>query len=152
MKKIRILLADDHPVVRAGVRAFLEDEPDMLIVGEAPNACQAVALAQELQPDVAVVDISMPGGGLDATRQIRSACPGTQVLILTFHTQEHFLFSHYEPERQAMYSNPRRTRNCSMRFGLLRREASFSTLLRLGCLWNAIKPSLEPAQRMVLSH
>ncbi len=92
MKQIRVLLADDHPVVRAGVRAFLEDEPDMLIVGEASNACQAVALARELQPDVAILDISMPGHGLDATRQIRSTCPTTQVLILTFHAQEYFLF------------------------------------------------------------
>ena len=92
MKKIRILLADDHPVVRAGVCAFLENEPDMLVVGEAANACQAVALAQELQPDVAILDISMPGHGLDATRQIRAIRPGTQVLILTFHAQEHFLF------------------------------------------------------------
>lgn len=91
MKKIRVLLADDHPVVRAGVRAFLESEPDMLVVGEASNACQAVALAKELQPDVAVLDISMPGRGLDATRQIRSISPGTQVLILTFHAQEYFL-------------------------------------------------------------
>ena len=92
MKKIRVLLADDHPVVRAGVRAFLEDEPDMLIVGEASDACQAVALARKLLPDVSILDISMPGDGLDATRQIRSTCPGTQVLILTFHAQEHFLF------------------------------------------------------------
>src|SRR5512136_2782189 len=91
MKKIRVLLADDHPVVRAGVRAFLEDQPDMLVVGEASNACQAVALAQELQPDVAVLDISMPGRGLDATHQIRSTCPDTQVLILSFHAQEYFL-------------------------------------------------------------
>ncbi len=91
MKTIRILIADDHPVVRAGVRAFLEDEPDMLVVGEASNACQAVALAQVHQPDLAVLDISMPGGGLDATRQIRSTCPNTQVLILTFHAQAHFL-------------------------------------------------------------
>src|SRR5512136_3040652 len=92
MKQIRVMLADDHPVVRAGVRAFLADEPDMLVVGEASNASQAVALAQELQPDVAVLDISMPGYGLDATRRIRSTCPATQVLILTFHAQEYFLF------------------------------------------------------------
>ncbi len=92
MKKIRILLADDHPVVRAGVRTFLKDEPDILVVGEASNVCQAIALTQELLPDVAILDISMPGDGLDATRQIRSTCPGTQVLILTFHEQEHFLF------------------------------------------------------------
>lgn len=90
--KIRVLLADDHPVVRAGLRAFLEDEPDMMVVGEACNAFQAVALAQELQPNVAILDLSMPGRGLNATRQIRSTCPGTQVLILTFHAQEYFLF------------------------------------------------------------
>ena len=86
------LAGRDHPVVRAGVRVFLEDEPDMLVVGEASNACQAVTLAQELHPDVAVLDISMPGHGLDATRQIRSTCPDTQVLILTFHAQENYLF------------------------------------------------------------
>jgi two-component system, NarL family, response regulator NreC len=91
MNKIRLLLADDHPIVRAGMRAFLEDESDMLIVGEASNACQAVALAQELRPDVAILDILMPGNGLDATRQIRAACLDTQVLILTFHAQERFL-------------------------------------------------------------
>ncbi len=92
MKKIRVLIADDHPVVRTGVRTFLEDEPDMLVVGEASDACQAVALAQKFLPDVAILDITMPGDGLDATRQIRSTCPGTQVLILTFHAPEHFLF------------------------------------------------------------
>jgi DNA-binding NarL/FixJ family response regulator len=91
MKQIRVLLADDHPVVRAGIRAFLEDEPDILVVGEASSAYQAGTLAQELQPDVAVLDISMPGNGLDATRRIRSTCPDTQVLILTFHAQELFL-------------------------------------------------------------
>ncbi len=92
MNKIRIVLADDHPVVRAGVRAFLKDEPDMLLVGEASNAHQAVSLAQELHPDVVILDISMPGHGLDATRQIRATCLDTQVLILTFHEQEHYLF------------------------------------------------------------
>ena len=92
MKKIRVLLADDHPVVRAGLRAFLESEPDMEVVGEAETGWQAVTLARELCPDVAVLDISMPGNGLDATRQIRSLCPETQVLILTIHAQEYYLF------------------------------------------------------------
>lgn len=93
MKRIRVLLADDHPVVRAGVRAFLENEPDMLVVGEASTAYQAVSLVQELHPDVAILDISMPGNGLEATHQIRSTCPGTQVLILTFHNQEYYLLT-----------------------------------------------------------
>ena len=92
MKKIRVLLADDHPVVRVGLRTLLESEPDMEVVGEAGTGWQAVALAQELGPDVAVLDISMPGSGLDATRQIRATCSGTKVLILTVHAEERYLF------------------------------------------------------------
>jgi len=91
MNEIRVLLADDHPVVRAGIRAFLKEEPDLIVVGEASNAIEAVALTQDLQPDVAVLDICMPGDGVDATRRIRSTCPTTQVLILTFHDQEYYL-------------------------------------------------------------
>jgi two-component system response regulator NreC len=88
MQKIRVLLADDHPVVRAGVRAFLESEPDMVVVGEASIGCQAVALAQDLHPDVVIMDVLMPGNGLDATRQIRATCPTTHVVIFTFHHQD----------------------------------------------------------------
>jgi two-component system response regulator NreC len=91
MKKIRILLADDHPVVRAGARAFLESEPDMIVVGEASTESQAVTLAQDLHPDVIVMDISMPGNGLDATRRICATCPTTHVLIFTFHNQDSYL-------------------------------------------------------------
>ena len=91
MKKIRVVLADDHPVVRAGVRAFLESEPDMVVVGEAAIGCQAVALAQDLHPDVVIMDVMMPGNGLDATRQIRATCPTTQVVIFTFHNQDMYL-------------------------------------------------------------
>ena len=88
IKKIRVLLADDHPVVRAGVRAFLESEPDIVVVGEASIGCQAVALAQDLHPDAVIMDVSMPGDGLDATRQIRATCATTQVIIFTFHNQD----------------------------------------------------------------
>ena len=91
MKRIRVLLADDHPVVRAGVRAFLESEPDIAVVGEASIGCQAVVLAQDLHPDVVIMDISMPGSGLDATRQIRATCATTQVVIFTFHDPDIYL-------------------------------------------------------------
>ena len=91
MKRIRVLLADDHPVVRAGVRAFLESEPDIVVVGEASIGCQAVALAQDLHPDVVIMDVSMPGSGLDATRQIRATCATTQVVIFTFHNPDIYL-------------------------------------------------------------
>ena len=91
LKEIRTLIADDHPVVRAGLRAFLQEEPDLVVVGEASSAYEAVALVQELRPDVAILDIFMPGDGIEATRTIRSTCPATKVLFLTFHDQEYYL-------------------------------------------------------------
>ncbi len=92
MKKIRVLVADDHPVVRMGLRTLLQNEPDMEVVGEASTGPQATALAQEWRPDVVIMDISMPGNGIEATRQIRNASPDIQVLILTVHAQERYLF------------------------------------------------------------
>ena len=92
MDKIRVLLADDHPIVRRGLRALLAGEPDMEVVGEAGTGLQAVALARQLCPDLVLMDITMPGNGLDATRQIRAICPDTLVLILTVHAEESYLF------------------------------------------------------------
>ncbi len=92
MKKIRVVLADDHPIVRLGLRTLLESEPDIEVVGEACTGWQAITLAQELGPDVAILDISMPGSGLDATRQIRATCRETKVLILSVHAEERYLF------------------------------------------------------------
>jgi two-component system response regulator NreC len=90
--KIRILLADDHAVLRAGLRALLNAEPDMEVVGEAANGREAVERAVELQPDVIVMDISMPGmGGIDATKQIKERGLNTRVLILTVHAEQQYL-------------------------------------------------------------
>ncbi len=80
---IRIVIADDHVLVRQGIRAFLETCTDLAIVGEADSADSVAALCARLTPDVALVDLVMPGGGVEATRAVRAASPATQVMILT---------------------------------------------------------------------
>ncbi len=89
--KISLILVDDHAVVRQGLRAFLETNPDMVVVGEAASGAEAQRLAEELAPDVALVDLIMPGmDGVMTTRQIRQASPRTQVIIFSsFHGDEH---------------------------------------------------------------
>jgi DNA-binding NarL/FixJ family response regulator len=89
MERIKVLLADDHTVVRQGLRALLMTEPDMDIVGEAENGRQAVQLAKTLVPDVAVIDVAMPVlNGLEATRQITRTLPATKVLILSSYADD----------------------------------------------------------------
>lgn len=91
-KQIRVLLADDHAVLRAGLRALLDAEPDIEVVGEVGTGEEAVEQAQALQPDVVVMDVSMPGaGGLDATRQIAGKRSAPRVLMLTMHPEEDYL-------------------------------------------------------------
>ena len=88
MKRVRILIADDHDVVRQGVRAVLEGQAGWVVCGEASTGREAVAKAIDLQPDVVVLDISMPElNGLEATRQIRAAVPA-KILILTVHESD----------------------------------------------------------------
>ena len=93
MNPIRVLLAEDHNVVREGLRLLLNAQPDIRVIGEATNGRQAVALARESCPDVAVLDISMPDlDGLQAASLIRVECPQTQVLILTMHESDAYFF------------------------------------------------------------
>jgi len=89
MNPITVLIAEDHTVVREGLRALLEAEGGIRVVGEASNGRQAVALAQKLIPQVVVMDIAMPLlNGLEATRQIRKCLPAVRVLILSAHCEE----------------------------------------------------------------
>ncbi len=93
MSPIRILIAEDHRIVRDGLRMLLQGEPDFSIVAEAENGREAVARAKETRPDLAILDISMPElGGLEATRLIKAESPQTQVLILTMHESDEYFF------------------------------------------------------------
>jgi DNA-binding NarL/FixJ family response regulator len=89
---IRILLADDHDVMRSGLRAILEAHGEWLVCGEAREGHEAVRLALELKPDIAIIDIAMPGlDGLEVTRQIKKELPQTEVLIFTMHETENMI-------------------------------------------------------------
>jgi DNA-binding NarL/FixJ family response regulator len=89
MTTLQILIADDHELVRKGLRAVLENQPGWKVTGEAVNGRQAVEMAKQLGPDVIVLDVTMPElNGLEATRQIRKANPKAEVLILTMHESE----------------------------------------------------------------
>jgi two-component system response regulator NreC len=92
MNKIRILLADDHTVMRAGLRLLLEREQDMVVVGEAEDGRRTVELAEEHRPDVVVLDIAMPNlNGIEAARQIAGKQPKTSIVILSMHSDESYV-------------------------------------------------------------
>jgi len=92
MRKIRILIADDHKLIRSGLRLLVEQQSDFSVVGEASDGREAVSLAKSLQPDVAVMDISMPNlNGIEAAHQITEHYPGTGVIILSMHPDESYI-------------------------------------------------------------
>jgi two-component system response regulator NreC len=92
MKKIRILLADDHTLIRGGLRLLAEQQPDLVVVGEAEDGRQAVAMAAALKPDVAVLDIGMPNlNGIEAAKQITEGESRAAVVILSMHADETYI-------------------------------------------------------------
>jgi NarL family two-component system response regulator LiaR len=91
--KIRILLADDHVILRQGTRQLLENEPDMEIVGEASDGLEAVQLVSELKPDVVIIDVAMPKmNGIEATKKIKEILPATTILVLTGYDYDEYIF------------------------------------------------------------
>src|SRR5438874_3301071 len=93
MTKIHILLADDHTILRAGLKMMLNAQPDMEVVGEAPDGRQAITETQRLQPDIILMDITMPEmNGLEATRHIKKLVPESKILFLTMHEHDEYVF------------------------------------------------------------
>lgn len=92
MESLRVLIADDHETVREGLKVIINSQPDMAVVGDVDNGRAAVERVRELEPDVAVLDVSMPElNGLQATEQIRRCCPDVRVLTLTRHSDDGYL-------------------------------------------------------------
>lgn len=117
MNKIRVLLVDDHSVVRSGIKLLLESEGDIAVVGEATDGLEAVAKVNEITPDVVLMDITMPKlNGLEAARQIRRDNDRVAILFLTMHQNEEYFFqalkvggSGYVPKSAEEWTAPRRT-------------------------------------------
>jgi two-component system response regulator NreC len=85
-EKIRVLIADDHAILRSGLRLLIDAEPDLAVVGEAGDFAEAIRLATSLQPDVVTLDLSMPGGsGLASIERLRAAAPASRLIVLTMH-------------------------------------------------------------------
>lgn len=92
MNNCRIFLVEDHGVVREGIKRLLERRPDMEVVGESEDSEQALKRIREVQPDVVMMDISMPGiSGIELTRQVRQVCPATKIIALTVHEDEGYI-------------------------------------------------------------
>ena len=96
-KPTRIVLAEDHRILREGLRAIFGGEPDLALVGEAEDGREAIGLARELQPDLLILDLSMPRmDGLAALEEIKRVAPGTRVLVMTVHRTEEYVFKAIE--------------------------------------------------------
>ena len=94
MSKIRILLADDHVILRQGTRQLLENESDMEVVGEASNGAEAVELVEKFKPDIVIIDVAMPVmNGIEATKKIKEILPGIKILVLTGYDYDEYIFS-----------------------------------------------------------
>ena len=161
---VRILLADDHDVVRRGLKALLQEHAGWEICGEALSGREAVDLARQMQPDVAIIDLMMPDlNGLETTRQIRNASHGTQVLIFTMHHSESLIHDVLEAgARGYLLKSDAERRIVTAVETLLRRQPYFSAQVSETVLEGVLRsgrqggpdgpavPRLTPREREVL--
>ena len=127
----RLLLVDDHAVVRSGLRMLLENERDMEIIGEASSARQAIELATQLKPNVILMDIGLPDlSGIDATREIKKLLPEAAIVALTIHEDEEYFLKCLKWGPQATYQSVPHLKNCSL-LSAPRRPDRSTCILRL---------------------
>jgi DNA-binding NarL/FixJ family response regulator len=128
MEKIRVLLADDHALFREGLASIITNQPDMVVVGEADDGLEALVKAQELKPDLILMDITMPGGdGLEATYKIKTMLPDTVIVVLTVHNDEERLFQAIKNGAQGyLLKNIRSETMLELIRGALRGEAAIT--------------------------
>jgi DNA-binding NarL/FixJ family response regulator len=146
----RILLADDHELIRQGLRRILEQKREWVICGEAANGREAVAKARNLKPDVVVLDFAMPElNGLEAARQLRAALPETEILFLTLHDSDQLALAAWEAGARAYLLKTDVSRTLVAAIERLARHRSFVTprLERLLAAARAGKPSAATAAR-----
>src|SRR5258707_15141242 len=126
MMPLRILVVDDHAVVRRGVRSLLESHEGWEVCGEATTGREAVALSAKLRPDVVIMDLSLPElNGLDATKQILKAAPDTEVLVLTMHHSEELARDVLQAGARASVQHSNDAGNCFTAVDSLRRHKPF---------------------------
>lgn len=138
MRKIKILLAEDHAVVREGTKKLLESQPDFEVVGEAGDGEEAVELTKQLHPEVVIMDITMPKlSGIEATKQIKALYPSTAVLVLTGYDHDEYVFALIEAGAA----------------GYLLKEATGDELIDAIRLVKAGEPAVHPRiMRKILDH
>jgi DNA-binding NarL/FixJ family response regulator len=142
---LRILVADDHPIVRAGLRTLLESRPGWQVCAEAVNGRDAVEKAEKLKPDVAVLDISMPVlNGVEATRQLRKLSPETEVLILTMHDSDQMVQQVLEAGGRGYILKDDADRNLLAAVDALRRHKPFFSSRISGSLVSAALHAADP--------
>ena len=131
METIRVLLADDHDLFREGLAGIIASQPDMEVVGEASDGLEAIVKAQELQPDLILMDIQMPGtNGLEATRRIKKELPSTTIVVLTVRDEEEKLFEAIKNGAQGyLLKNIRSKEMLEMLRGAMQGEAAISPSL-----------------------
>jgi DNA-binding NarL/FixJ family response regulator len=131
MTKTRVLLADDHSLFREGLATILNAQPDFEVVGEASDGLEVLVKAQELKPDLILMDIAMPGGdGLEATQRIKAALPGVTIVMLTVQSESEKLFEAIKNGAQGyILKSVRSTQLMEMLRGAVRGEAAITPLL-----------------------